>query len=337
MIRIYTTLIWVLILLPALSFATSEITLKNGDRLSGKIVEETDDAVVIETIYAGKVKVVRSHIAKIAATELEAPKADVPRETGSGATVKDPLEAEAVPPIAPPIKRRNPFVEGFDKIMGNWDGNAHLGFSYTAGNSNNITMTSGLRATRANPKGGTIVYFRSLWNNAHSAGLTTQNAFWGGARYDRNVTTKMFGFISYDFERDKPRRLDFRSVVGGGVGHRTIKKDRTELELLTGVAWNRTWQAGDDFDRAEGLAGLTFKQKLNSRLRLQNTFTYFQNFNVGPEYRLIFDSSINVDVTPRIGVYLAVGDRFNNAPLGVAKKNDFLLTTGMRWNFGKKK
>ncbi|MBK6724396.1 MAG: DUF481 domain-containing protein [Acidobacteria bacterium] len=331
---------WPLVTVIILSFvfnvAAGEITLKNGDRLTGKIVDESDEAIVIETEYAGKVTIARSHIERVVNSDAKAAaKPTVPPL--AAAKVEKPAD------VAPAglVGKQSPSGLGgrIKRIATGWEGTANIGFSYTSGNSNNITMTTGLRAVKPNPEGGMLIYFRSLWNNTHGASsvVTTQNAFWGGARYDRNLTKKMFGFLSYDFERDKPRRLSFRSVVGGGLGHRTVKNDRTELELLAGLAWNRTWQAGADSDTPEGLVGLNFKQKINHRFRVQNAFTYFQNVTDGNEYRVLFDTSFTADVTPKIGVYFAIGNRYNNDPLGSAKKNDFLLTTGLKWNFGKKK
>ncbi|MGE3170823.1 MAG: hypothetical protein AB7N31_18310 [Pyrinomonadaceae bacterium] len=52
----------------AMQAIASEVTLKNGDRVSGTIVEQSEDAVVVETEYAGKIRIARSHIAAIAAT-----------------------------------------------------------------------------------------------------------------------------------------------------------------------------------------------------------------------------------------------------------------------------
>lgn len=312
------------------SFFAGEITLKNGDRLTGKIVDESDEAIVIETEYAGKIKIARAHIDKLVAD-------DKPTVAKPATIAK--AEPKSNPPAAPVNNHSAGGSNRFQGIMTGWEGNANIGFSYTAGNSNNITMTTGLRAIKPNPEGAMMIYFRSLWNSSHGtpATITTQNAFWGGARYDRNLTKRMFGFLSYDFERDKPRRLSFRSVAGGGLGHRTIRSDRTELELLAGLAWNRTWQAGADTDTPEGLIGVNFKRRMSSRLKLHNAFTYFQNVTDGHEYRILFDTSLTADITQRIGVYIAVGNRFNNDPLGHAKRNDFLLTTGLKWNFGKKK
>jgi len=331
---------WPLVTLIMLSLVLNtlagEITLKNGDRLTGKIVDQTDEAIVIETEYAGKVKIARAHIEKVILADAEAAAKSLAQPIQAAKADKS---AAIVP--TPVVEKHSPssFAGRIKGIATGWEGNANIGFSFTSGNSNNITMTTGLRAVKPNPQGGMLIYFRSLWNSSHgtSAVVTTQNAFWGGARYDRNLSKKMFGFLSYDFERDKPRRLSFRSVAGGGLGHRTVKNDRTELEFLAGLAWNRTWQAGADSDTPEGLVGLNFKQKINHRFRVQNAFTYFQNVTDTHEYRVLFDTSLNADVTPRIGVYFAIGNRYNNDPLGNAKKNDFLLTTGLKWNFGKKK
>lgn len=321
----------------AFQIAASEITLKNGDRLTGKIVDESDEAITIETEYAGRVKISRSHIEKVVANPT-AKAATIPVE------VKPPVpkpEKAVIPPTTTQLvkKTSHGFANRLRSLATGWEGNANIGFSYTSGNSNNITMTTGLRAAKANPVHSISIYARSLWNSNHGShtNITTQNAFWGGARYDRTLNRRVFGFISYDFERDKPRRLDFRSVPGGGLGHRTIKNDRTELEFIAGGAWNRTWQAGSDTNTPEALAGFTFRQKLNDRLKFQNAFTYFQNVTDKNEYRFLFDATFSADVTKKVGFYISLGDRFNSDPNGASKKNDFLFTTGLKWNFGKKK
>jgi putative salt-induced outer membrane protein YdiY len=312
--------------------AANEVTLKNGDRLSGKIVEESAEAVTIETEYAGKITIARKHIERIGE-----PKASASREKAP-AVAEKPVSAVAAKPkpttVTPPKPRlfRGPFIEG-------WEGNANVGFSYTSGNSNYTTMSTGLRAVKARGEDNLTVYARSLWYSNRNSGrmVTTQNAFWGGARYDRNLNRKNFGFVSYDFERDRPRSLNFRSVVGGGFGMHLVKKENTELDVLVGGGWNRTWQTGPNTDTPEALAGSTLKHRFHEKLRVQNSITFFQNITDGAEYRFIFDSTLSVDVTKRIGVFITIGDRFNNDPIGSAKKNDFLFTTGMKWNFGKKR
>jgi putative salt-induced outer membrane protein len=325
-------LLAVFLFLPLLRVSASEVTLKNGDRVSGTIVEQTDETVVLETEYAGKISINRKHIETIG-EGLAA--ADVTLKLAPAAKPAAP----AVKPAAAKASKARLFGGRNMGIADGWEGNANIGFNYTSGNSNTTTMSTGLRAVKAGGRDNLTVYARSLWHSSHGNGrvVTTQNAFWGGARYDRNIGEKTFGFVSYDFERDRPKKLDFRSVAGGGVGHHTIKDERTQLDLLFGAAWNRTWQPGKNTDTPEALIGSTLKHKFHDRLRLQKSFTYFQNVTDAKEYRYLFDATLSADVTKRIGVFVTLGDRFNNDPLGTSKKNDLLITTGMKWNFGRKR
>lgn len=321
----------------AMQAFASEVTLKNGDRVSGTIVEQSDDAVVVETEYAGKIRIARGHIAAIGETaEASGPSpstAIADKAPDSGPAPKEPAGTGAV-------KRPARLFGGrFMGLADGWEGNANVGFSYTSGNSNYTTLSTGLRAVKTGGRDNLTIYARSLWYSNRNSGqmVTTQNAFWGGARYDRNLDAKNFGFVSYDFERDRPKKLNFRSVAGGGLGRHFVKKESTELDVIVGAAWNRTWQTGENTDTPEALAGATLKHRFHEKLRLQNTFTFFQNVTDRSEYRFLFDATVSADVTKRVGVFITVGDRFNNDPLGTSRKNDFLFTTGMKWNFGKKR
>lgn len=325
----------------ALHTAASELTLKNGDRLSGKIVEELEGSIVLETEYAGKITIAKAFIEKIGDGETALADKGKIRQGPSGTRLEELQGAAAKPKagVSSLVARKRLFGGRYMGIAEGWEGNANIGFSFSSGNSNNTTMTTGLRAVKTGGKDNLTVYARSLWNSSRKNGnmVTTQNAFWGGARYDRNIGDKQFAFVSYDFERDRPNNLDFRSVAGGGIGRHLVKSGRTELDVLSGGAWNRTWQVGPNTDSPEILVGSTFKHRFDEKLRLQETFTYFQNATDRAEFRVLFDATVSADITKKVGLFVTFGNRFNNDPIGNARKNDFLFTTGMKWNFGRKK
>jgi putative salt-induced outer membrane protein len=312
-----------------LNTLAEEVVLKNGDRLSGRIVERSEEKLTIETEYAGTITIKAEHIKDVlkpAAPATSATTAETPAPKTS---------ADANP-------QPNTLSLFGGRMMGltdGWEGNANIGFSFSAGNTRTSTLTTGIRAVKTGGIDKLTVYTRSQWHTNRNNGSlqTTQNAVWGGARYDRDLTDKQFGFISYDFERDRPKKLYFRSVLGGGTGYHAVKNERTELDVLVGGAWNRTWQQGANTDTPEALAGAALKHKFHDRLKLQNSISFFQNVTDRNEYRLIFDATISADITKRIGWHVTVGDRFNNDPSANAKKNDVLFTTGLRWNFGTKK
>jgi putative salt-induced outer membrane protein YdiY len=327
--------VWLLMpaifLLFALSGNAGELTMKNGDRISGRIVSESAEVVVVETAYAGTIKIARAQIERISNAS-----SDKQSVLTIAASADPSAPAAKKLPVAVP---RRLFGGRYIGLVDGWDGNANIGFSYTSGNSRTTTMLTGIRAVKSGANDNLTVYARSLWNSNRSSGRlkTTQNAFWGGARYDRNIDKKLFGFVSYDFERDRPNRLTFRSVAGGGIGRHMVKNERSEIDLLSGLAWNRTWQTGPNTNVPEALIGTSVKHKFHERLKLQNTLTYFQNITDRAEYRLIFDATVSADITRRVGVFVTVGDRYNNDPVIHTQRNDFLLTTGLKWNFGRKK
>lgn len=338
----WLALLPVILFSSVLRLAASEVTLKNGDRLSGKIVEETAEAVVIETDYAGKITIERKHIEKIAdpaSTVASGPSEPKPVEAAEAKPTGAEKKTEPRPAVAAFKAPERIFSGGFKGLVEGWEGNANIGFSITSGNSNNTTMTTGLRAVKNGGPDKLTVYARSVWNSDRGNGrmVTTQNAFWGGARYDRNLDGQNFGFVSYDFERDRPRGLNLRSVAGAGLGRHVVKNEGTEMDVLLGGAWNRTWQTGNNTDTPEAIAGLNVKHRFNDRLRYQNSITFFQNITDLTEYRVIMDATFSVDVTKRVGVFMTFGDRYNNDPLNNSKRNDFLFTTGMKWNFGRTK
>ena len=328
---------------PLFVFA-DQITLKNGDRLTGKILNQDPEVITLETDYAGVIKISASRVDKVA---LNDGKAAVAKADAANQTLKTvPAVADQTPSklikAAPSSIKPVPKLfggENFYGIADGWDGNANVGFSYTAGNTRTSTMTTGIRAVKTGFHDNLSVYVRSLWNNNRNnvGNKTTSNAVWGGLRYDRNINDKLFGFGAYDFERDRPKHLNFRSVVGGGLGHHTVKNENTEWDVLSGGAWNHAWQVGQNTDTPEATLGSSLKHKFNNRLKLQKTFSFYQDVTRAKKYRFIFDSTFSADVTKRVGWFVSIGDRYNNEPIGNSQKNDVLFTTGIKWNFGQKK
>lgn len=312
----------------ATQFALADqIVLKNGDRLTGKVVSTSEEKVTIITELAGTVTISRTNVEKVIIDPPEVKVINVSdqREPDQSATVPANADSRTAAKTA---------------LTTGWDGSVNVGFSLTSGNADTSTFTAGIRAEKSGKSDKWTTYLNSLIsrNRVADVNVTTSNAIWGGLRYDRNLTKKIFAFASYDFERDKPQRLNFRSVLGAGLGYHVIKNEKTELDVFSGAAWNRTWFVGaDNTSSAEVQIGNTLKHKFTERIKLQQGFTLYPNISNTGDYRFVFDSTLSADVTKRIGVFVTIGDRFNSAPLIGVERNDFLFATGLKWAFGKSK
>ncbi len=313
-----------------------QITLKNGDRLTGKVIKQDDKELVLQTEFAGLITISKSNIEKILreAVYQEEEKAVIEKLTETKTEpVKTDEETTATAAATVTAPKQLGFTEG-------WEGAANVGFSLTSGNSKTNTLTAGVRAEKSGENDKWTFYTNALRsrNRVGLVNVTTSNAIWGGLRYDRNITKKVFAFGLYDYERDIPQSLKYRSVVGGGLGYHAIKNDQTELDFFGGAAWNKTWfTTGLTRSSAEVLVGNTLKHKLNDRVKFQQGFTFYPNLTQTGEYRFVFDSTLSADLTKRFGLFVTVADRFNSLPLAGVEKNDFLFATGLKVSFGKTK
>ncbi|NNE67107.1 MAG: DUF481 domain-containing protein [Pyrinomonadaceae bacterium] len=348
-------LVFVLVTLSCpLAFA-DQIILKNGDRLTGKILKKDGDKIVIETESAGTVSILWTAVEKIVADEpVNLELADGQRIKGTVAT-KDETRIEVVTKDAGTVEVEKESIQvvrnedeqaAFDAeqarllnpgITDLWTGSADVGFSFTTGNSKTRALTLGARAARETTRDKISVYANAIQSSNSTSGtsVTTAEAIWFGGRYDVNLNEKTFVFGTADFEYDKPQQLDFRTVFGGGFGYRMIRNERTKLDLFGGAAFNREYFSdGTRRNSAEALIGEELKFKLTDTTNLEQRFIIYPNLSRGGEFRSTFDAAVVTQLSKWLGWQVTVGNRFNSDPIAGAKQNDFVFSTGIRATFG---
>ncbi|MGD9561526.1 MAG: YdiY family protein [Pyrinomonadaceae bacterium] len=358
MSRILTlTIICALVLIGSTPIFADQIFLKNGDRLTGKILKKDGDKIVIETESAGVVTVLWASVEKISADQnLNIKLADgqlikgtVAQKDGdleittkdAGTVTVEKQKVEAVRNDAEQLK----FEEERDRLLNPgfgdlWTGSADVGFSLTSGNSETRAFTAGARAARETTRDKISVYANAIKASNSTTGIsvTTADAIWFGGRYDYNVSPKVFVFGSADFEHDSPQLLDLRSVFGGGVGYRAIRSERTSLDLFGGASYNMEYfDTGLNRKSVEIMVGDELTFKINPRMRLTQRLAVYPNVSDPGRFRALLDASLLGDINSWLGWHVTLGDRFNSAPVGGAEKNDMLLSTGLRVNFGRAK
>lgn len=334
-----------------------QIFLKNGDRLTGKIVKKDGDKIVISTEAAGDVTIAWAAVEKIAsdaplAVELadgELVKGVVAAEEGKITVVTETagtisVEKESIATVrsaeeqvrfeAERERLRDP------GLLELWNGSANVGFSLTSGNSDTRSLTASFQADRATSKDKISVYANAVQASNSDAGVsvTTAQAVYGGLRYDYNLNRKTFVFASGDFEYDRPQRLDLRSVLGGGFGYKAVRSDRVELDLFGGATYNReNFSTGLARNSAEALAGNELKFRFTEKINLEQRLKVYPKLSDPGAFRSLLDASLITDLNDWLSWQVTLGNRFNSAPVFGAEKNDLLFSTGLRIGFGKKK
>lgn len=349
-------LLLLIIILHSEVFA-DQVIMTNGDRLTGKIVQKDGDVVILQTDAVGTVKIKWSAVAEIISDEPLSVTLD------DGKVVQGKIETEenkvkvavaeeenltvekkAIKIVRTPEEQKKYEAEqkriAESKLTDFWSGTVDVGFSMTSGNSDTRTFTAGLRGVRETPDNKFTVYANALQIKDTSNGnkKTKAQSIWTGARYDVDINRKWFAFGSGDFEYNKPQKLDIRAVLGGGLGYHAVRKDRLNLDFTMGVTNNyENFSTGIQRNSAEVLLGQEVKFKLNSRTRLTERAVLYPNISRFGDVRALFDTSLQTDINSWLGWHLTIGNRFNSRPIDRTEKNDFLLSTGLRFSFGKNK
>jgi len=349
-----------LLTIPALA---DQITLKNGDRLTGSITKSDGKELVIKTDYAGDVTV------KFDAIQAITSAGDLNVSLGGGKTVFGPVTTNgdnvvvatktAGPVEAPKASitmLRSPAEQAaYDKSLHpgfaeGWNGGVNVGFALTRGNSETKNLNLAFTATRRGFRDKLILYTNSVYatNDLPTASPhTTANTIGGGARYDHDFAPRVFGFVNGDFYHDSLQNLDLRALFGGGLGWHAIKTNATTLDLLAGV--NYTHESYSAFFNpptppnvlvpavTHSLAGLTlgddFMHKLGKSTVLTQTLSFYPDLSNTGEYRGTFNLGLVTKINKWLGWQNSFGDIYVSDPPTGKKKNDLLLSTGLNFSF----
>lgn len=331
-----------------------EVVIRNGDRLTGALVRLEKSTLEMKSEYAGELKIQWAAVERLVSSEP----VHVTTLSGQILVGTVTVSADSVEITAPGVAvARMPRAEltairsaeeqlRFEKsqqpapppgLLDNWFGSADLGFSAARGNADTSTLSVALEAARTTAQDRASFYYTQLLGRESTTGVTvtTANTVRGGLRYDRLLGQRLFVFGFGDFEFDELQQIDLRSVYGGGLGLALRRTPRTQFDLFAGASFNNENFAVDPTRRSgEGLAGEEFSHKLNGRLTFSERLVFYSNLSELGEYRVTFDSSLRGRLNSWLGWHLTLSDRYVSMPATNAKKNDLLLTTGLRFTFG---
>lgn len=328
-----------------------QITLKNNDRITGKIVRAEGGKLLVKSELLGDLTVELTNVTDIASDQpLYVTMSD--GRTIAGILTITPNTVELRPTKSGAVRihksdirviRSETEQAAYLKTLNpgwleQWSGGADFGLALTSGNSATTNVALGLAMTRATTNDKTSVYAASDYSRETTNGVshTVANTIRGGVRYDRDINRKLFGYGFSDLEHNGLQSLTLRFVIGGGLGYHAIRNERTELDLLGGLDWNREYFKGDlnDHSSAEAQVGQTLTHRLSSRVSFKEQLFFFPSLSDTGRYRINFDAGLTTDITKRIGWHFTVSDHYLSNPPPGFKKNDLLLTTGLKVKLG---
>jgi putative salt-induced outer membrane protein len=347
---------------PVLLFA-DQITLKNGDHLTGKVVKSDGKTLVLHTDFAGDLTIDFGAIQQITTDEalhvgLKDGKTVVGPVTTSdgklavatktGGTVEASKEEVAV-------IRNDAEQTAYDKslnpgLLHGWNGGINVGFSVARGNSETENLALAFNAVHPTLKDKITLYSSAIYTtNDLATPSSVANLETGGFRYDRNINPKMFAFAGADFMSNGLQSLGLRSVGSGGLGYHAIKSDNTVFDLLAGINYTHETYHFVPGDPAavppvpdtpgitNNFAALTLGEELMHKLGkstvLNQKLYFYPDLSDTGQYRMTFDVGTVTKINKWLGWQNQFGDIYVSNPPVTAKKNDVIFTTGLNISF----
>jgi len=332
-----------------------QVVLKNGDRLTGTIVDSDGKTLTLKSAFAGEVKIQWDAVQEITSDEpvyVSAKGGEVlvgkvtttdgkfsvqTASSGPVTVAKDVVQSvrskEQQAVYDAEIERlRHP------RLLDSWGGVVDTGLATARGNTETFTYNLSAKAARATTKDKISVYGLSLYsrNSATGTAVTTASLVSGGTRYDFNISEKYFAFGQLDLLHDRFQELDLRVAPAGGVGIHAIKTPNTTLDLNAGGGLNKEFfTSGLSRASGEALLGEAYSRKFSKVTTLSQSLQFFPNLTDTGEFRSVFNLGLVTQLTKVLSWQVSFTNLYlSNPPVGV-KTTDVIMTTGLRFTFGK--
>lgn len=338
--------------LAATTAAADQVDLTNGDRLTGTVVRKDGDQLVLNTAYAGEIKITWSNVVRV---QTERPMSLVlsdqslaqtrsigqppaAAQTAPSTSAEQPPTEEAVRPDAAPSIPADSVAyinagPGVDVLGIRWKGRINIGGSGNRGNNDTDALhVDGEAVARLQRERYTL---NGTLDRGKDRGMITKQNSRVSGKYDLFIERTWYGYALATMEEDRFRDIDRRTTLGAGLGHQLFEDERTNLSIEGGLNHVRT-----DFALApdESYPALRWALKFDRKLQgsdlqvfhshevlsdLQRTERTFVRSQTGLRIplmqRLLATAQLNVD--------------YDNAPAPGKVKSDrtYLFTVGYQW------
>ncbi|MCF8032461.1 MAG: DUF481 domain-containing protein [Desulfarculaceae bacterium] len=231
-----------LCLLAAAPALADVVQMKNGDRLSGTIEEMGGGKLLLDTKYAGKLKIKWSEVQSIQSDQpLTVETSEGKMVTGkAGAAGPGQIKLGGAPALAlKQVEAINP--EDLDPFK--LSGQVNLGVDISRGNTNKQTIdTMGRGVMTWKTINRAVAGFEI--HEAQSGGVDTTDNSLGYIDYNRFISEKWYWLANLRGEQDRFKNIDFRGMTGLGMGYQVWRSKKTNLLFELGPDFVYLEEAG---------------------------------------------------------------------------------------------
>lgn len=328
------TLATALILVPGIAGA-DEVTLKSGDKISGKLLGVKGGKLLIETSYAGVLTIDWSQVAGLK-TDAKAKIVLTTQETlegvlspGENNTIKVQSEGAAQPVVLDPAK-----VKSVNEPPNQWHGMVDIAARSTDGNTHNkgiVAQAEGLWVTEDQK-----AILKGIYRYAADSGNINDQYGYGLAKYQHDILKDLYGYASFELFHDKFKDLQMKEVASLGMGYFFFKDWLIfhDFSVEAGVAYIRNnFYVEEDEGHWGARIAAHARISLLFGLELIDDLTVYPNFETNSDWQLHNEASISTEIGKgwnfRVGV---ITDLDMKVLAGIDRRDD-VYYAGVSYKF----
>jgi putative salt-induced outer membrane protein YdiY len=297
------------------------VKLKNGDQLTGRLVAQETNHVVIATTWADPLVLPISIIGGMRTAEgtvLYAPPPPPPPATTSAV-------AQAKP--KPPATKKYLTTT------------ANLGVDLLIGAKDRQVYYSRIKSTYARPyDSNPKQYFRTIGeyiaNYGETDGNKSANNMASSLQTDFDFGPHTYFYSAGHVGYDEIRKIDILYGVGPGVGRHVYKKPAFVLDVESGI--NYQVQERSEGESPESFylrLGDNMTWKLADRVTWAKKFDFLLNVEDASQFRFRFDSTLSYRLWSSVSFNLTVLDLFDTDPAPGVNQNEVQLRSSLGFTF----
>jgi putative salt-induced outer membrane protein YdiY len=300
------------------------IELKNGDKITGRIIREEKQELVIFTPWKAEITIPLDEIKsrQIVAQAFVNP-------TNQARATQPTIAVPATPPIAsPPGPKPKPSQQ--------WHGDLQLGTDLTFGEKNRQ-----LYYGRAK-----LLYSRELFKNrilknvfdfsgtyGRTEGIVSDHRLDSSLKSDLDIGGKWYTYNQGAAGYDKIRRINLRYEVGPGFGYHLIARSNIVLNTELGMNYQaREFEGGSTEEQ------FFFRLAEDFNWRISNKFSFDEKLEMLPsanfaEFRVRFEANLRYWLLQNLSINLTVLDLYDSNPAQNISKNDLQIRSSVGVKF----
>ena len=324
---------------------TVSIDLKGGDRITGHIVSETNNTVVLSNAFSREIIIPAGEITK---------RTVVPAPTNAAiakvAVTNAPAKTNGVA-LAKAIAATNNLFTS--PLLKDWHGDILLGADLTFSERNRQVYNAKAKLIYTHGRFKSVFDYDATYgrveveetelvrlfgggttNVTHKTTKTDANRMNGSIKTDFDLTKKWYAYNLAGMGYDQIRKIDLRYEIGPGLGYHLIQWSNFFANVEAGANYQKEERDdGTELSTFFGRLAENAAWKITPRLSWDEKFEYMPRLEDPGEYRMRFEMNLRYAMLQNVFFNLSLLDIYDSLAVSGVTQNDVQVRSSIGVKF----